>query len=189
MDPRHPNHHPDKPLDNRSYMPTPEQYVEALPTAGLDGISRRAGGHGRRKRHMGRVWPRLLLTFLLLTLAAFVGYVGYIAVNVAKISTQPLQLAGLASDSTGRVNILVLGEGDPGHAGVGLTDTMMVVSLDTKAKRVAQISVPRDLRVNIPGYGSGKINEANADGGVTLAEQVVANTLGIPINYYVKTDF
>jgi LCP family protein required for cell wall assembly len=116
-------------------------------------------------------------------------YAGYIAVSVAKISTQPLDLTGLATDPSGRVNVLVLGEGDPGHDGTGLTDTMMVLSLDTRSKRVAQISVPRDLRVDIPGYGQSKINAANAYGGVPLAEQVVSTALGIPINYYIHTDF
>jgi LCP family protein required for cell wall assembly len=126
---------------------------------------------------------------LVLIVVVGVGYAGYIADNVAKISTQPLQLSGLATDGAGRVNVLVLGEGDPGHDGAGLTDTIMVLSVDTNSKRVAQISVPRDLRVSIPGYGYNKINVANADGGVPLAEQTVSNTLGIPINYYVLTNF
>ena len=51
------------------------------------------------------------------------------------------------------------------------------------------MSVPRDLRVNIPGYGEGKINSANADGGVSLAVQTVSETLGVPIQYYVMVDF
>jgi LCP family protein required for cell wall assembly len=118
-----------------------------------------------------------------------VGYAGYLAINLSKISTQPLQLTGLASDETGRTNILVLGVGDPGHAGEGLSDSMSVISLDTHTQRIAQISLPRDLRVQIPDYGYNKINAANAFGGPLLAEQVVANTLGIPVHYYIKTDF
>jgi LCP family protein required for cell wall assembly len=54
---------------------------------------------------------------------------------------------------------------------------------------VAEISVPRDLRVDIPGYGYAKINEANALGGSALARQVVSTTLGIPIDYVVTADF
>jgi LCP family protein required for cell wall assembly len=65
----------------------------------------------------------------------------------------------------------------------------MVLSLDTRNNRVAQIGLPRDLRVKIPGYGYNKINTAHAYGGVVLAQQVVANTLDIPIHYYIKTDF
>jgi polyisoprenyl-teichoic acid--peptidoglycan teichoic acid transferase len=168
-------------------MPTPEQYVASLPSADLDGISRRTTPHRRRRRR--RIWPKIVMLVILASVVSVLGYAGYIAYNISKISTQPLQFGGLATDNTRRVNVLVLGQGDPGHDGEGLTDTMMVLSLDTRTKRVAQISIPRDLRVNIPGYGAGKINEANADGGVVLAEQVVANTLDIPINYYVKTNF
>ena len=124
-----------------------------------------------------------------LVVLAIVAYVGFIAYNVVKISTQPLSLSGLSTDATGRTNILILGEGDAGHAGEGLTDTIMVLSLNIRTHQVAQISVPRDLRVQIPGYGYGKINAANAYGGVQLAEQTVSNTLGIPINYYVLTNF
>ncbi|MBW4061406.1 LCP family protein [Candidatus Saccharibacteria bacterium] len=129
---------------------------------------------------------KVVIWLLLLTIAA---YVVIIVHNVAKISTQPMSLSGLSGDSNGRVNILILGEGDAGHAGAGLTDTIMVMSFDPKTRQIAQISVPRDLRVNIPGYGYSKINAANAYGGVQLAEQTVSNTLGIPINYYILTNF
>jgi polyisoprenyl-teichoic acid--peptidoglycan teichoic acid transferase len=188
MDPRHSDEHSERRPDNRSYMPTPEQYVASLPTADLDGLSRRSAPHARRARRR-RIWPTLVLAVLLVSLVSVLVYAGYIAYNISKISTKPFQLGGLAADETGRVNVLVLGLGDPGHEGEGLTDTMMVISIDSRTKRVAQISIPRDLRVKIPGYGTGKINEANADGGVELAEQVVADTLDIPINYYVKTNF
>jgi anionic cell wall polymer biosynthesis LytR-Cps2A-Psr (LCP) family protein len=69
----------------------------------------------------------------------------------------------------GRVNILLLGVGDPGHAGEGLADTNMVISLNTKTDQVAMISLPRDLRVKVPGYGYQKINNAHAEGDIPLA--------------------
>jgi hypothetical protein len=78
----------------------------------------------RRARHWGRVISKSVGGLLLLVLVAVLIYAGYIAFNVAKISTQPLQLSGLQTDANGRVNILVLGVGDPGHDGEGLSDTM-----------------------------------------------------------------
>lgn len=184
----HPNEEPDKPLITRPYMPTPDQYVDAL-GKGRDSNEHPAKRKLRPYRPRRRIWPRVMAALLLISLLLGVGYIGFIAYNVAKISTQPLQLAGLTTDSNGRVNVLVLGVGDPGHAGEKLADAIMVISIDTKAKKVAQISIPRDLRVQIPGRGYNKINTANAIGGVTMAEQVVANTLGIPIHYYVQTNF
>ena len=136
-----------------------------------------------------RRWGRWVAAFIVLIVLAALAYGVYLATIVVKISSNPTSLAGLTADSSGRTNVLILGQGDPGHDGEGLTDTMMVISYDATSKRVAEISVPRDLRVNIPGYGTGKINSANSLGGSALASQVVSSTLGIPINYVVQTDF
>jgi LCP family protein required for cell wall assembly len=181
----------DRPAGDTPYLPLTEQAVEFVPGANeAEGHARLQRRHPAKpvngsKRRIGRVFG----LFLLLIVALLLIYVGYISTVVAKISTKPLDFSGLVADETGRTNILVLGIGDPGHAGQSLSDTIMVLSYDARLKRVAQISVPRDLRVPIPGYGSAKINQANADGGPALAEQTVSNILGIPLNYYVKTDF
>ena len=103
----------------------------------------------------------------------------------------------LKGESSGRVNILVLGIGDPGHDGQNLSDTMMVISYDTKSKQASMISIPRDLYVKIGEYGSAKINAAHSygetykypGGGPALAEKVVSQVLNIPIHYYVRADF
>lgn len=177
---------------DRPYMPSPDEYVSSLPGGDPEGPEehqparhRPARKKVRRKSKAGKIFAWLAIVLG----AALLIYAGYITSIVAKISTKPLDLTGLAADDNGRTNILVLGIGDPGHAGENLSDTIMVLSYDAHTKRVAQVSVPRDLRVPIPGYGSAKINQANADGGPALAEQTASNTLGIPINYYVKTDF
>ncbi len=143
---------------------------------------RKKAGWGRRIG-LGLVWLLALLVIGVVIYAALLIY------NVVGISTKPLDFSSLAADANGRTNILILGEGDPGHAGENLTDTMLVVSFNRASKQYAEISVPRDLRVEIPGHGEGKINSANAAGGVGLAEATVSQTLGIPIHYYVQTNF
>jgi len=45
------------------------------------------------------------------------------------------------------------------------------------------LSIPRDMWVNIPGYGHAKINEAYQDGGMALLSQVIAQDFGITANY------
>lgn len=120
-----------------------------------------------------------------LLLVAAVIFVWY---NLSKLSVNPLDFNGLAQ-TNGRTNILILGVDDPGYPGQELSDTMLVLSIDHTTKQVAMISVPRDLRVAIPGKYTTKINAANQLGGPALAEQTVANTLGIPINYYILTNF
>lgn len=139
-----------------------------------------------------RRWPKIVLVLVIL-LGAALGYLGwYLLHHAGKVSSNLFDFSSqLKGESRGRVNILLLGIGDPGHDGGALSDTNMVVSLDTTQKpaKVAMISLPRDLQVSIPGHGEAKINQANSDGGVDLAKETVSNTLGIPIDYYVVANF
>lgn len=102
----------------------------------------------------------------------------------------------LAGQSNDRVNILLLGMGGPGHDGPYLTDTNIVVSIKPSTKEVALLSVPRDLGVDIPGYGVSKINHADSYGeskaagqGGEYARQIFAKTLNLDIPYYIRIDF
>lgn len=95
------------------------------------------------------------------------------------------QAAGIAGH---KINILVLGIDERGND-VGRSDTMFVVSVDTNTKEVAMLSVPRDTRVKIPGYGWDKINHAYADGGHKLSQQAAEGLLGIPLDYYILINF
>lgn len=133
---------------------------------------------------LGRSLRWLLVVVVLLVISAVI----FVYYNLSKLSVNPLDLRGLA-ETGGRTNILILGVGDPGHPGQNLSDTIMVLSINHSTHQVALISVPRDLRVAIPGKYTAKINAANVLGGPKLAEQTVADTLGIPINYYILTDF
>ena len=75
------------------------------------------------------------------------------------------------------------------------TDTLMLFHLDPNAQRIALLSIPRDLYVEIPGYEQGRINSAYArgeqdgTGGLALARQTVSATLGIPVQHTVLIDF
>ena len=51
------------------------------------------------------------------------------------------------------------------------------------------MSIPRDLKVEIPGYGTDKFNAAYAYGGPKLTLQVVKELTGLPINHVVNVDF
>jgi polyisoprenyl-teichoic acid--peptidoglycan teichoic acid transferase len=90
-------------------------------------------------------------------------------------------------------NILILGsdkragaefEEDPGRS-----DTTMLIRLDPDRDAIAVFSIPRDLKVEIPGYGTGKFNEAYAYGGPKLTLQTVKQLTGLPINHVVNVDF
>ncbi|GIW35036.1 LCP family protein [Meiothermus sp.] len=67
----------------------------------------------------------------------------------------------------------------------GLSDVNLLVRFDPKAKRVAVLSIPRDVYVRIPGYGWYIINHANKFGGPELTKQVVTDLTGVEIDAYV----
>ena len=69
------------------------------------------------------------------------------------------------------------------------SDTIILVRLDPSKGATAVMSLPRDLRVTIPGYGRGKINAAYADGGPALTVKTVRKLLGISINHVVNVNF
>jgi LCP family protein required for cell wall assembly len=107
-------------------------------------------------------------------------------------SETPVALAG-ASD--GRINILLLGKAGSHDAGRDLTDTIMLLSINTRTDKVALLSLPRDLYVRIPESGNfAKINALyriglNQDRGIETIKSTVETILKQPIQYTLIIDF
>lgn len=89
-----------------------------------------------------------------------------------------------------RVNILLMGVDARGldKGEIPRSDTMLVASLDPVAKQIHLFSIMRDTYAKIPEHGSDRINAAITHGPNT-AMATVSDLLGIPIQYYVYTDF
>jgi LCP family protein required for cell wall assembly len=103
-------------------------------------------------------------------------------------------------DGGSRINIVFFGLRGGDIAGEGCpkcTDTIIVFTVDPVTKYAGMINVPRDLYVNIPGFGYSRINTAWTTGegakvpggGPALAMQTVSQFLGVPLQYYVQIDF
>lgn len=71
----------------------------------------------------------------------------------------------------------------------GRSDTTMLVRIDPDKGLISMMSIPRDLKVEIPGYGTGKFNEAYSYGGTKLTLRTVKSLTGLPINHVVNVDF
>lgn len=146
------------------------------------------------------------MALIILLISAFV--FGKFAYNAHKVFGGSIfgvfSSTKLKGEDSGRVNILLAGNSadDTGHSGGQLTDSIMVVSIDTKNHKAFMLSVPRDLWVKIPGDGHSKINsvyvtgEANdfdeygyPKGGMGQLEQVVGEALDIPIHYYALINY
>lgn len=103
-------------------------------------------------------------------------------------------------DGASRVNILFLGLDERDWVeglGAPRSDTMILFTVDPLSKTAGMISIPRDLWVNIPGFGYSRINTAYSSGegsnlpggGPGLAMRTVEQLLGVPIQYYAQVDF
>jgi polyisoprenyl-teichoic acid--peptidoglycan teichoic acid transferase len=88
--------------------------------------------------------------------------------------------------------ILLLGtDGDRSlrRAGFRRSDTIMLMRTDPDRKRISYLSIPRDLRVSIPGVGERKINSAFQIGGPALALRTVQQLTGLEVNHVAIVDF
>jgi len=105
-----------------------------------------------------------------------------------------------AWDGASRINVLIIGlDYRDWVAGEGAprSDTMIVLTIDPLTKTAGMMSIPRDMWVNIPGFGYSRINTAYSSGegaklpggGPELARKTVEQFLGIPIQYYAQIDF
>jgi polyisoprenyl-teichoic acid--peptidoglycan teichoic acid transferase len=71
----------------------------------------------------------------------------------------------------------------------GQSDAMILVRLDPTTKKVTALSMPRDSRVEIPGYGVQKINAANYVGGAVLSAKTVSKLAGdVTIDRYIRVN-
>jgi polyisoprenyl-teichoic acid--peptidoglycan teichoic acid transferase len=75
------------------------------------------------------------------------------------------------------------------RAGDRHSDSITLLRTDPDHHRLYYLSIPRDLRVEIPGYGLAKINTAFQVGGPRLAARTVATYTDIPVNHLVVVNF
>lgn len=173
-------------------------------------IGERAGrATGTKKAKWSR--KKKVLTSILITLAVIIGASAWFGAGVignldklfhgnifsdihAFFSTTHLR-----GENEGRVNILLAGYQGKNSDEGPLTDSIMVVSLDTKNNTAFTMSIPRDLWMKIPGVGQQKINAANTNynfskpgyfkGGMGDLQSIIEQDFHIPIDYYALIDY
>jgi LCP family protein required for cell wall assembly len=105
-----------------------------------------------------------------------------------------------AWDGASRINILLIGlDYRDWEAGLGAprSDTMILLTIDPQSRTAGMLSIPRDMWVNIPGFGYSRINTAYSSGegnklpggGPELARKTVEQFIGVPVQYYAQIDF
>jgi polyisoprenyl-teichoic acid--peptidoglycan teichoic acid transferase len=104
------------------------------------------------------------------------------------------KIAGELADvpASGAQTILILGSDKRNQeisGKYGLSDTTMLLRLDPDQDAIALLSLPRDLKVSIPGVGTDKLNAAYSLGGPKLTLQTVKQITGVQVNHLVNVDF
>ena len=97
-----------------------------------------------------------------------------------------------------RLDVLVLGMRGIGEEFGGLlTDTILLLSLDTGSGKIAMVSIPRDLYIALPYNGKVKINELYSIGydkagekfALNLTKTVISQITGVYVDDAVRIDF
>lgn len=168
----------------------------------------------KQKKHDARI--NLLKRVMVILVAVFLAFLLFAGTARALIALKVISLRNIATiagsdlptDAYGHTNILLLGQGDAGHEGVDLTDTIMIASIDPQhTKSVVLFSLPRDLYfLETTNMGEGRINSLYRDYKTALVRQgnteqeasrlamreladEIGRTMGIEMHDIVKVDF
>jgi len=113
-------------------------------------------------------------------------------VSVRSIVPAEALATGVIASDPNSMTILLMGvDARPGEAiDIGVRpDSLMVLHLNADTGSCRVLSIPRDTRTELPGYGLTKINHALAVGGIDYEVQVVEKMLGLEIDHYLLIDF
>jgi LCP family protein required for cell wall assembly len=143
---------------------------------------------------------KVILGLLVAAVLAVFAAIAFVVWTNAKIDRIPAEdLQSLQPTASGGVrNILIVGSDSRadlpdnfdhfGNFSGARTDVVMVAHV-TPDGFAQLLSLPRDLKVQIPGEGTNRINAAYVFGGPDLLVQTIQNNYGIDINNYVEIDF
>ncbi len=147
-----------------------------------------------------RLWLRFLIASVLIivstaaaTSISILDYLGGIANALAhngRLSQVDKFLA--QGYNGGPQTILLIGSDHRPNSSTsknGLSDTVLLVRLDPSQSTINMLSIPRDLKVDIPGYGIAKFNAAYSDGGPELILRTLKQVTGLAVNHLFVVDF
>lgn len=170
----------------------------------------------KQKKRKKLKWLIVIISIFLLGTTTITGYASFKINELINKTSEPSNTASNENNKNLSASakelakepmaILLLGEDYRVETGSKNTDAIIVSVINPDTEKVTLISIPRDTKVKIPGYGTGKINSVYAKGeqrkseelrrgetpttdGTQLLMEVLSDFLDIPINYYAKVDF
>lgn len=142
----------------------------------------RPPAHLRRRRPTGCWLRALLIALIVMLIPVFFCGLSLVAYIVFPPPT---------------TNILVLGlDSREGEGFATRTDSIMLIGIQPKRLYVSLLSIPRDLFIDVPGYGMQRINTVNvlgeleqAGNGPVLLTHSIEQNFQIQVQHYVRLDF
>ncbi len=155
-----------------------------------------------RKRRWSIAQKFVVALLSLLVIVVFAGYafIQYTESKIDRIEASALPSLDTAVVAAGDpINFLIVGVDDRsslpddwedyfGEFAGRRTDVIMVAHL-IPGQGIQLLSIPRDLKSNIPGNGINRVNASYVFGGPDLLVRTVQAETGIPIQHYVEIDF
>ncbi|KMT21132.1 LCP family protein [Clostridium cylindrosporum] len=158
-----------------------------------------------RRRRKTSLIKKILLSSLVIILVSTLSAGAYFTYQLSRLKQSHLSLDDIGIDlnskdnvenkykdySSDITNIALFGvdsrhvkEGDVSHS-----DSMMILSIDKKHKKIKLSSVLRDSNVKIEGHGETKLTHAYAYGGPKLAIKTLNQNFNLNIQDYITVDF
>lgn len=177
----------DDPYDAPTERPAPRRNPPPRPRQGAP-APRKAPKRKRRIGCLGRaICGVLVLAIVLFAVYSFTALHFIDKINLVESEPRMTPTASLLSESYVQ-NILLLGT-DSRDSSRGRSDSMILLSINKKTKKIVMSSLMRDMYVNIPGKGWNKLNAAYSFGGPAMLMNTIEENLHIKIDDYMQVDF
>ncbi|QED49663.1 polyisoprenyl-teichoic acid--peptidoglycan teichoic acid transferase TagU [Cytobacillus dafuensis] len=149
-----------------------------------------------KEKKKKRTWLRVIgivVLFIVLGAGAYAYSIYKSLTNAAETMHHPIdrkmsekRVEEITLEKQEPFSVLMLGV-DEREDDRGRSDSIIVLTINSNQNSVKMLSIPRDTRTEIVGYGKeDKINHAYAFGGIEMAMATVENFLDIPIDYYIQ---
>ena len=158
-------------------------------------------GFLRPKGRAGVLWRAFAAAFVLVgcgaatTAVAGLLQVHQLVQDITVGGNKGVKVKGIDLPSPGKPQtILLIGSdhrADAASFRQANTDTILLMRLNASSGTVNVLSIPRDLQVQVPGYGSQKINAAYSEGGYNLLLQTIKSQVfpDLKVNHIIDTNF
>lgn len=154
----------------------------------------------RRRWSLAQKFILGILGFMVILVFGGYGFLQFTEGKIDRIQASELtSLNTIAAGSDDLTNILVVGVDDRstlpddwddrfGAFSGRRTDVMIIAHL-VPGESIQMLSIPRDLKADIPGHGTNRINASYVLGGPDLLLRTIQSETGISIHHYVEIDF